>query len=73
MFQSSNGTFVNQSKIDPNVEWPLKVGDEIGIGNVNSDNKDCYVYQVHLQDSSNDVMKDSAHHQNSAKEQDVST
>lgn len=64
---------MNQLKIDPNVEWPLKVGDEIGIGNVNSDNKDCYVYQVHLQGSSKDMMKDSsAHHQSSPKEQDVS-
>lgn len=43
---SSNGTFINQSKITAQVQVPLNVGDEVGIGNVNTDNKDCYVYEV---------------------------
>ncbi|XP_034250544.1 probable helicase senataxin [Thrips palmi] len=43
---SSNGTFVNQMKIPPNAEFSLRLGDEIGIGNFNNDNQDCFVYEV---------------------------
>ncbi|KAE8740877.1 hypothetical protein FOCC_FOCC013590 [Frankliniella occidentalis] len=49
---SSNGTFVNQTKITPGEEFPLKVGDEIGIGNINCDNKDCFVYEVRQEEDS---------------------
>lgn len=37
---------MNKSKIDPKVECPLKLGDEIGVGNIELESKDCYVYEV---------------------------
>lgn len=46
LFQSSNGTYVNESKIVPDVEFSLKLGDEIGLGNIANDTKDCFVYEV---------------------------
>lgn len=29
---STNGTFVNNEKLDPNVEYPIKAGDELRLG-----------------------------------------
>ncbi|KAK3926941.1 Helicase sen1 [Frankliniella fusca] len=56
---SSNGTFVNQAKITPGEEFTLQVGDEIGIGNINCDSKDCFVYVAQQEGGKDNLIESS--------------